>query len=111
MSKIQDDIEQTKEALSAYMDDALDEESKKALLAKLKDDPELQATWKRFHLIHNVMQQKIDPLLLGYGAMLSAKVSAALANEPAVVWGAEFDKPIVLNTAHINDDINATKQK
>ncbi len=101
----------TKEALSAYMDGALDEESKQALLAQLKVDEELQKTWQCYHLIHNIMQQKCDPLLLGFGAMLSAKVSAALENEPAVVWGAEFDNPIVLNTSHQIDDVNFTNRK
>ncbi len=111
MSNGNSELDKSKEELSAYMDNALEEEAKLALLEKLKVDPALQATWQCFHLIHNVMQQKNDPLLLGYGAMLCARVSLALENEPPVVWGAEFDKPIVLNTAHQNEDLNIIHRK
>ncbi len=111
MNKGNTQEQEAKEQLSAYMDDALMEEDKEALLLALKTNPQLQATWKNFHLIRNVLQQKQDPLLLGYGAMLCARVSAALENEPPVVWCGEFDKPVVMNTTHQSDELNMTTRK
>ncbi|MBS0286146.1 MAG: sigma-E factor negative regulatory protein [Proteobacteria bacterium] len=109
--KKDDDMLHTKEQLSALMDDALEDEEKETLLNKLKKDPELQKTWQCFHLIRSILQPKNERLLLGYGAMLSAKVSAQLANEPPVVWGAEFDKPLVVNTTVSNDERNVSEGK
>lgn len=100
-----------KEQLSALMDDALEEEKREALINELKENPELQASWNTYHLIRNILQRKNDPLLAGYGATLWAKVSEQIAKEPTVVWGAEFDKPIVMNTTVNTDERNATGSK
>ncbi len=91
-----------KAQMSALVDDELPEAEKSELVKQLKTDPDLQKTWGCYHLIRQVMQRKSDKLLLGYGAMLFAKVHAQIEKEPTAVWGAEFDKPIVMNTSHTN---------
>lgn len=47
----------TYESISALVDDELSIPEKSALLAKIKETPELQEKWRHFAIIKTIMQQ------------------------------------------------------
>lgn len=71
-----DDI---KESLSAFMDSEL--EDHQTVLDQLKTDDELRATWARYHVIRDAMQQRH----LAAASVISHRVSLAMANEPVLL--------------------------
>lgn len=89
------------EKLSMLMDDELPENEKALLIQELKTNPELQKTWERYHLIRAVLQKRSEESLLGQTGGIAERVQAEIAKaDAAASRGAEFDRPIVLNTSH-----------
>lgn len=71
--------EQIKELMSAFMDGELDNSG--SLLDQLKVDSELRATWSRYHVIRDSLQQRHLPA----ASVLAARVAAALEQEPVLL--------------------------
>ncbi|CAD5266333.1 Transcriptional regulator [Alteromonas sp. 38] len=70
---------QQQENLSAFMDGEIDGD---AIIDAIKQDDELQAKWKRYHVIRGAMRKEasVAPQL-----DITASVAAALESEPAIV--------------------------
>ncbi len=80
------------EALSALMDGELDEMSLRRTLNQLDDEPELKATWSRYHLQRDMMKGDVS----AFSSMdISAAVSAAIDSEEQVMTpvSTKTDKP------------------
>lgn len=71
--------EQIKELMSAFMDGELDDSG--SLLDQLKVDSDLRATWSRYHVIRDSLQQRHLPA----ASILAARVAAALEQEPVLL--------------------------
>jgi negative regulator of sigma E activity len=99
-----DKSQQRNEQISALVDDELSAQEKGTLLAHLKTSREDQKTWECYHLIKSVLERNHHKLMLGAGLNLAAKVRAAIAKEPTVSWGTEFDRPVVMNAHHANQE-------
>ena len=96
-------LDDAKEKISALMDDTESEAPTEDLLSELKSNPELQATWKRFHLIRDVLQRKNEPILASLGKTLCERVREAIAKEPPVVWAADFNEKPIVTAAEMAD--------
>ncbi|AXR07206.1 sigma-E factor negative regulatory protein [Salinimonas sediminis] len=70
---------QQQEKLSAFMDGELNSND---ILQSIKQDPELQAKWRRYHVIRSGLRQEasVSPEL-----DITAQVAAALADEPTIM--------------------------
>jgi sigma-E factor negative regulatory protein RseA len=68
--------------ISMLMDSDLDGRDNPRLLDRLESDPELKATWARYHRIGDVLRSAGKPLV---GAGFAAKVSAMVAEEPTLL--------------------------
>ncbi len=68
------------ERISAFMDGELEDHEAAGQLRRLKEDPELAATWDTYHLIGDAMRGEA-----GYSSGLAFKLSARLAAEPTVL--------------------------
>ncbi len=67
------------EKLSAFVDNELSEFEERRLLVELGHDPQLRATWERFHLIRAVLRNELERLA---PATLSGVVTEVVAREP-----------------------------
>lgn len=72
--------DQVKEQISALVDDALPAQERSLLLARMVSDGDLRATWSRYHLIQDSLRNHLPQAVT---PDLSARVMAALENEPA----------------------------
>lgn len=70
---------QQNEKLSAVVDGELLDDT---LLSALKNNPELNAKWQTYHLIRDTMRKELPPQV---DFDISARVMAALADEPAIL--------------------------
>lgn len=68
------------EQISALMDDELPVAERDALLARLSQAPELADTWRRYQLVRAGLQHEAP-----YATDLSARVMAALDDEPVIL--------------------------
>ena len=69
--------ESNREHLSCLMDGELDHNAQRFLLRRLSEDPEMKATWRRFHTVRACLHREILST-----RDLSARVAAALDGEP-----------------------------
>lgn len=72
--------ESLRESLSALMDDQADELELRRILQQSESDPQLRATWARYQSVRAILHK--EPWQPGLD--LSAAVSAAIADEPAL---------------------------
>jgi sigma-E factor negative regulatory protein RseA len=70
---------QQNEKLSAVVDGELLDDT---LLGGLKNNPELSAKWQSYHLIRDTLRKELPPQV---DFDISARVMAALADEPAIL--------------------------
>jgi sigma-E factor negative regulatory protein RseA len=75
-----------KERLSALMDGELSEHEQAQVLAQLASDPELAKTWERYHLIRDVLNSDLGPLVL---TGLSDRIAIRVAQLPTPVPGSQ----------------------
>jgi len=68
-----------KETLSQLMDGEWQDIDEQARISELCSDPQLKATWARYHLIRDVMKNES----VSVNTDISSRVFAALENEPA----------------------------
>lgn len=79
------------EALSALMDGAVDELELRRLLRELPEQPELLATWKRYHAVRASLNQEVHAnprvdLLAGVQARLALEAEAAPQGSIGGIW-------------------------
>jgi sigma-E factor negative regulatory protein RseA len=67
------------ENLSAFVDNELSEFEERRLLVELGHDPQLRATWERYHLIRAALRNELERLA---PATLSGAVAEVVAREP-----------------------------
>jgi sigma-E factor negative regulatory protein RseA len=68
--------ESNRETLSCLMDGELDRDAQVFLLRRLAGDPEMTATWRRYHLVRSCMHQE-----MASGQCIAERVSEAIASE------------------------------
>lgn len=70
-----------KETLSALLDDQLEPDRLEAAIEQLLNDPELQLSWRRQHLLRAAIadQQLVGPV------DMADRISAAVAREPTII--------------------------
>lgn len=88
-----------KDNLSAFLDGELEDEAVAAACQRLGRDPELNAEWQTWCLIGDVLRGEqgsgtdfADELGADFGADLSARVLAALADEPTLLAPAALQR-------------------
>lgn len=69
------------EKISQLVDSELDPDQQRSLLESMSDQPDAQSTWRRYHLIGNVIRTEIHVA----GRDLSASVMQRLEQEPVVL--------------------------
>jgi sigma-E factor negative regulatory protein RseA len=68
--------ESNRENLSCLMDGELDRDAQVFLLRRLAGDPDMTATWRRYHLVRSCMHAE-----MASGQCIAERVSEAIANE------------------------------
>ena len=71
-------IEQNKAQISALMDGELDDMAVKKLL----EDKSIKQTWQRYHIISDVIQNRVP---INTSSQLALRISELIKNEPAIV--------------------------
>ncbi len=72
-------MESNREHLSSLMDGELDDKAQGFLLRRLSSDPEMTATWRRYHLVRACLHKEFE-----HAADLADRVGRALDSEPSV---------------------------
>lgn len=80
--------DEMREQLSALMDGELDRDAARFLLRRVDADPQLKATWERFHLTRAALRRQGS---LAAGDGFAARVMAQLADEQAPRATARFE--------------------
>ena len=75
-----------KQRLSAMMDDAAEDDECESCVKRLKDDPELRATWNVYHLIGDALRGHTAP-------DVAERVQQRLATEPTVFAPRAIEPP------------------
>jgi sigma-E factor negative regulatory protein RseA len=75
-----------KQKLSAMIDDAAEDGECASCVKRLKDDPELRATWDLYHLIGDALRGNTAP-------NVAARVQQRLAAEPTVLALHALERP------------------
>lgn len=86
-----------KQALSDWMDSALDDAAVDELLAQIDDDPTLQQAWHDYHLIGDALRQEYTQA--SDDDVFMARFSARLAQEPPLLAPALSKAPNATRTA------------
>jgi len=71
--------ESNREHLSSLMDGELDDKAQGFLLRRLSSDPEMSATWRRYHMVRACLHQEFE-----HAADLAERVGRALDSEPSM---------------------------
>ncbi|MCB1874582.1 MAG: sigma-E factor negative regulatory protein [Chromatiales bacterium] len=80
------------ELLSALVDGELGARETDEILAQMRSDAELQGTWERFQWIGDAIRNNLpESVPVGKEADIAARVSVALADEPAILAPAALD--------------------
>ncbi len=87
--------DQIKEQVSALMDDELSAHEAQQTLRRLQQDDELQKQWSRYHLIGDVLKGEVAPVNID---QVAARISAQLADEPAIIATPKRDKMLPHNS-------------
>ncbi len=74
--------DQSREQVSALMDDELSTQEAQQTLRQLQQDQELRQQWSRYHLIGDVMKGETPQV---NAAQTAARISALIAEEPAII--------------------------
>ena len=85
-----------RESLSALMDDEAGQLELRRVLRELPDDPELAATWRRYHAVRAGLHHDIHPrpavdLLAG----VQARLAAEEVGVPVVGWRRRIGAPLL----------------
>ncbi len=101
MTKYTNDNEEMLKSLSAAMDNDWDDEAHVSELLVQTLQPshmqaELRSKFERYHMIRDVMHKELSPALT---ADFSSRISAAIADEPAIIAPTAMQRPSVENTA------------
>ncbi len=74
--------ESNREHLSSLMDGELDDKAQGFLLRRLSSDPDMSATWRRYHLVRACLHKEFE-----HAADLADRVGQALDSEPSMEGG------------------------
>jgi sigma-E factor negative regulatory protein RseA len=87
-----------KEWVSALADDELAGDELKQGLDALRQDPELLASWSRYHLLRDALHSNLEDRVL---PDLSTRVAAALEQEPVILAPERSPRPWLRHAARL----------
>ncbi len=90
--------DENRERLSALVDGELHGEALEGALDTLGNDPELQSSWRAYHLVRDTVSSNLDHSV---APQLYQRVASALASEPTILAPPRRERPWLKHVAGV----------